>query len=116
LAEEVEPRKPGESLVAYLMRLENLGLEPYGLVRGEPAVLRRQTRLLPFRKSPEPPLPPPRRQQGESLADYIRRLEGLGFKVVGLRWVPKEPSPPAPSGKVLQFPPRIAKEIAKELT
>jgi hypothetical protein len=39
----------------------------------------------------KPPLPPPRRQQGESLAEYIRRLESLGYKVVGLEWVPKDP-------------------------
>ena len=107
LAEEVEPRKPGESDSVYLLRLESMGLEPGGFFHGQ-AVLSKHREPSP----PEPPDPKsvPRRQQGESLAHYIRRLERLGFEVVGLRWVPKEPSPPAPSGKVLQFPQPLPKK------
>jgi len=49
LAEEVEPRKPGESDSVYLLRLERMGLEPGGFFHGQ-AVLS---------KHREPPSEPP---------------------------------------------------------
>jgi hypothetical protein len=53
LAEEVEPRKPGEDLVVYLLRLETMGLEPAGLFHLQPVLSKHReppVRILPFRR------------------------------------------------------------------
>jgi len=50
LAEEVEPRKPGEDLLVYLLRLESMGLEPAGLFHNQPV-------LSKHREPPESPAP-----------------------------------------------------------